>query len=84
MKDLLKLLACACCAGIVLLTGCNAINEQAEASNTAANTANTNIATVQPASSNTLGNTSTPVSSAMEIHNSIQTPCMKLNMPVTI
>lgn len=30
------------------------------------------------------GNTSTPVSSAMEIHNSIQTPCMKLNMPVTI
>ena len=61
MKDLLKLLACACCAGIVLLTGCNAINEQAEASNTAANTANTNIATVQPASSNTLENTSTPV-----------------------
>ena len=61
MKDLLKLFACACCAGIVLLTGCNAINEQAEASNTASNTANTNIATVQPASSNTLENTSTPV-----------------------
>ena len=61
MKDLLKLIACACCAGIELLTGCNAINEQAEASNTASNTANTNIAAVRPASSNTLENTSTPV-----------------------
>ena len=45
----------------MILTGCTADNGQAEASNTAANTANTNIATVQPASSNTFGNTSTPV-----------------------
>ena len=79
-----KYLTCFCCAGLMILTGCTADNGQAEASNTAANTANTNIAAVQPASSNTFGNTSTPVSSAMEIHNSIQTPCMKLNMPVTI
>ena len=56
-----KYLTCFCCAGLMILTGCTADNGQAEASNTAANTANTNIATVQPASSNTLGNTSTPV-----------------------
>lgn len=49
-----KYLTCFCCAGLMILTGCTADNGQAEASNTAANTANTNIATVQPASSNTL------------------------------
>ena len=58
---LCEYLTCFCCAGLMILTGCTADNGQAEASNTAANTANTNIATVQPASSNTLENTSTPV-----------------------
>lgn len=58
---LCKYLTCFCCAGLMLLTGCAFNNGQAESSNTAANTANTNIATVQPASSNTLENTSTPV-----------------------
>ena len=56
-----KYLTCFCCAGLMILTGCTADNGQAETSNTAANTANTNIAAVQPASSNTLENTSTPV-----------------------
>lgn len=56
-----KYLTCFCCAGLMLLTGCTADNGQAEASNTAENTANTNIAAVQTASSNTLKNTSTPV-----------------------
>ena len=58
---LCKYLTCFCCAGLMILTGCTADNGQAEASNTAANTANTNIGAVQTASSNTLENTSTPV-----------------------